>query len=108
MMEGYLSDVHLTQEEYDKSLSFNSYFNEDDNNSHTDSSSYQYRILSDALQVELRRKYDLIPRTNVNTTKTNNQVQTDKFKNKYKGKEITTVKQKYDQHDINKIDAKHK
>jgi hypothetical protein len=32
MIEGDTSYVHLTQEEYDKSLSFNQHFDEEDNN----------------------------------------------------------------------------
>jgi hypothetical protein len=86
MMEGDISDVYVTQDEYEKYLSFNSYFNEDDNNSPNDSSSSQYRVFSDALQAELHRKYDLRPRTNVNTNKVNNQGQQDKIQNKDKGK----------------------
>jgi hypothetical protein len=108
MMEGDISDVYVTQDEYEKSLSFNSYFNEDDNNSPNDSSSSQYRVFSDALQAELHRKYDLRPRMNVNTNKVNNQGQQDKIQNKDKGKEITTTKQKYDQQAAKKIDAEHK
>jgi hypothetical protein len=100
--------TQLTQEEYEKSLSFNSYFNEDDNNCHIDSSSSQYRIFSDALQVELHRKCDLGPRANVNTTKTNNQGQPDKIQNKDNGKEITTMKRKYDQQVAKKIYVEHK
>jgi hypothetical protein len=50
MMEGDPSEVYVTQDDYEKSLSFNSYFNEDDNNNHPDSSSSQYRAFSDALQ----------------------------------------------------------
>jgi len=49
-MEGDLSDVHVTQGEYDKSLSFNSYFNEDDNNNQTDMHLSQYRVFLYALQ----------------------------------------------------------
>jgi hypothetical protein len=94
MMEGDPSEVYVTQDDYEKYLSFNSYFNEDDNNNHYDSSSSQYRAFSDALQAELHRKYDLRPRTNVNTTKTNNQGQPEKTQNKDKGKEITTCKTK--------------
>jgi hypothetical protein len=41
---GDLSDVYVTHDEYEKSLSFNSYFNEYDNNSLNDSSSSQYRV----------------------------------------------------------------
>jgi hypothetical protein len=108
MMEGDLSDMHVTQDEYEKSLSFNSYFNEDDNNNQTDTSSSQYRVFSDALQAELHKKYDLRPRTNVNTTKTNNQGQPDKIQNKDKGKEITVSKQKYDHQAAKKTDAEHK
>jgi hypothetical protein len=68
MMEGDPSEVYVTQDDYEKSVSFNSYFNEDDNNNnHLDSSSPQYRAFSDALQAKLHRKYDLRPRTNVNT-----------------------------------------
>jgi hypothetical protein len=96
MMEGDPSKVYVTQDDYEKYLSFNSYFNEDDNNNHSDSSSSQYRAFSYALQDELHRKYDLRPRTNVNTTKMNNQGQLKKTQNKDKGKEITPTKQKYD------------
>jgi hypothetical protein len=32
MMEGDLSEVYVTQDDYEKYVSFNSYFNEDDNN----------------------------------------------------------------------------
>jgi hypothetical protein len=108
MMEGDLSDVYVTQDEYEKSLSFNSYFNEDDNNNQINPSSSQYRVFSDALQAELHKKYDLRPRKNVNTTKTNNQGQSDKTQNKDKGKEITVSKQKYDQQATKKTDTKHK
>jgi len=85
MMEADLSKVYLTQDDYEKFVSFNSYFNEDNNNNkHPDSSSPQYRAFCDALQVELHRKYDLIPRTSVNT-KTHNQGQLEKTQNKDKG-----------------------
>jgi hypothetical protein len=56
MMEGDISDVHLTQDEYEKSLIFNQYFDEDDNKNQTDTSSSQYRTFSDALQDELHKK----------------------------------------------------
>jgi hypothetical protein len=92
IMEGDISDVHVTQEEYEKSLSFNSYFNEYDNNIPNDTSSSEYRICSDVLQEEFHRKYDLRPRTNVNTTKTNNQGHPDKVLNKDKGKKIAVSK----------------
>jgi hypothetical protein len=52
MMEGDLSDMHVTQEEYEKSLSFNSYFNEDDNNNQMIHHHLNIGIFSDALQDE--------------------------------------------------------
>jgi hypothetical protein len=59
MIEGDTSYVHLTQDEYEKSLSFNQYFDEEDNKNQTEMSSSQYRLFSDALQDELHKKYDL-------------------------------------------------
>ena len=99
MMEGDPSEVYVTQDQYEKYLSINSYFNEDDNNNHGDSSSSQYKAFSDALQAKLHRKYDLIPRTNVNTTKRNTQGQPKKTQNKDKGKEIAIPK-KYTIHGL--------
>ena len=58
-LEGDVSDIHLTQEEHEKSLSFNSYFNEHVNNNHTNSSSSQYRIFLDVVQAELHRNMTL-------------------------------------------------
>jgi hypothetical protein len=80
----------VTLDDYEKYLIFNSYFNEDDNNNHLDWSSSQYRAFSYALKVELHRKYELRPRTNVNATKMNNQGQPEKTQNKDKGKKSTT------------------
>jgi len=87
----------VTQDEYEISFRFNSYFNENDNYNENETSSSHYRVLSYALQVELHKKFDLGPRTIVNTTKKNNQGHLDKIQNKDKGKEITVSKQKYDQ-----------
>jgi hypothetical protein len=86
MMEGDLSDVYVTQDEYKKYLIFNSYFNDEDKNNQINPSSSQYRVFSYSLQDELHKKYDLRPRPNVNTTKTSNQGQVDKIQNKDKEK----------------------
>ena len=45
MVEGDPSEVCVTWDDFEKSLIFNSYFNENDNNNHHDSSSSQYRVL---------------------------------------------------------------
>jgi len=58
-MEGDPSKVYVTQDEYEKSLRFESYFNEDDNNNHHDSSSSQYRAFSNELaRMETERRTD--------------------------------------------------
>jgi hypothetical protein len=89
MMEGDIFYIHLTQDEYENSLSFNQYFYEDDNKNQTDTSSSQYRAFSYALQDEIHKKYDLRPRSNENASKNNNQGQLDKAQNIDKEKEVT-------------------
>jgi len=86
MMEGDPSEVCVTWADFEKSLIFNSYFNENDNNNHHDSSSSQYRAFSDALHTELNRKYDLGPRDNVNITKNKSGSTRKKHKIKTRGK----------------------
>jgi len=90
MMEGYASYVHLNQDEYEKYLSFNQYFDEDDNKNQVDMSSSQYRIFSNALQYKLHKKYDLGPREN--GTIKNNQDRSNKVQNNDKGKEDSSLK----------------
>jgi hypothetical protein len=50
MMEGDPFEVYVTQDEYEKYLIFNSYFNEDDKKNNVDSSSSQYKSFSYSLQ----------------------------------------------------------
>jgi hypothetical protein len=43
-------EMNMMEGDYEKSLGFNSYFNEDDNYNQNDTFSSQYRAFSDALQ----------------------------------------------------------
>jgi hypothetical protein len=56
------NNPHITQEDYDQSLSFGQFFDEENLNN-MDYSSSQYRLFVDAIHVELHNKYDLRPRS---------------------------------------------
>jgi hypothetical protein len=85
---------HVTQEEYEQSLSFGQFFNEENVNN-VDTPSPQYRLFSDAIQVELHNKYDLRPRPKNNKVVDSSQPK--KILIKDKSKEATAAKQQSDQ-----------
>jgi hypothetical protein len=58
----YENSPHVTQEEYEQSLSFGQYFDEENINN-VDTPSSQYRLFLDAIHAELHNKYDLRPRS---------------------------------------------
>ena len=101
MIEGDTSYIHLTQDEYEKYLSFNQYFDEEDNNNQTEMPPSQYSLFTNSLQVEAPKKYDIRPR--VYETKTKNQGQPDKVLNKDKGKEVSSSEKKPDHQVVKKL-----
>jgi hypothetical protein len=80
---------HVTQEEYEQSLSFGQFFNEENINN-VDTPSPQYRLFSDAIQVELHNKYDLGPRPKNNKVVDSSQPK--KILTKDKSKEVYCFK----------------
>jgi hypothetical protein len=99
------NNPHVTQEEYEQSLSFGQFFDEENINNLDDSSS-QYRLFVDAIHVELHNKYDLRPRPK----KVVDQNPPKKILTRDKSNEASASKQPIDQptvktHPITKIQA---